>query len=145
MDFTRMEEELIRDEGLRLRPYTCSAGHLTIGVGHMITGRENVGETISLEMAGFLLTRDIATALSAVINVLGRSSFESFSEARQRALVNLMFNLGPDRFAGFKKMIAAVRAGDWSEAAAHCLDSKYAQQVGDRAKRVAKQLREGGE
>ena len=94
---------------------------------------------------GSALQEDIATALSAVINVFGRSAFEYFSEARQRALVNLMFNLGPDRFAGFKKLIAAVRAGDWSEAAAHCLDSKYAQQVGDRAKRIAKQLREGGE
>ena len=144
MNFTCMEEELLRDEGLRLRPYTCSAGHLTIGVGHKVTGRENIGDTISLEVAGSLLTRDIATALAAATRIFGRERFEAFSEARQRAVVNMVFNLGEDRFRGFKRMIAAIHAGEWSEAATHCLDSKYAQQVGERARRVARQLREGG-
>jgi lysozyme len=144
MNFTLMEEELLRDEGLRLRPYTCSAGHLTIGVGHKITGRENLGDTISLEVAGSLLTRDIASALAAATRIFGRERFESFSEARQRAVINMIFNLGEDRFRGFKRMIAAIIAGDWKDAAAHCLDSKYAQQVGERSKRVANQLRAGG-
>ena len=27
MDYTRMEEDLIRDEGLRLRTYRCTAWH----------------------------------------------------------------------------------------------------------------------
>lgn len=142
MDYTAMEEELIRDEGLRLRPYRCTAGHLTIGVGHMIVGAES-WDTVSLEMAGTLLTRDIATAISNVTSALGRNVFDAMTDARQRAVVNLMFNLGPTRFAGFKKMIAAIRAGAWAEAAAHCLDSKYAQQVGQRAERVAAQLRTG--
>lgn len=142
MDYTAMEEELIRDEGLRLRPYRCTAGHMTIGVGHLITGAES-WDSVSLEMAGTLLTRDIATAISNVTSALGRNVFDAMTDARQRAVVNMMFNLGPTRFAGFKKMIAAIRAGDWSEAATHCLDSQYAQQVGARARRVATQLRTG--
>ena len=29
----RMKEQLLRHEGLRLKPYRCTAGKLTIGIG----------------------------------------------------------------------------------------------------------------
>ena len=29
----RIKEQLVRHEGLRLKPYRCSAGKLTIGIG----------------------------------------------------------------------------------------------------------------
>lgn len=29
----RIKEQLVRHEGLRLRPYRCTAGKLTIGIG----------------------------------------------------------------------------------------------------------------
>lgn len=143
MDFTRMEEDLLRDEGLALRPYRCTAGHLTIGVGHLITSRDNLDDTqtISLELAGMLLTRDIATALATANTIFGRERFESFAEPRQRALVNMIFNLGAERFAKFVKMITAVKEHRWDDAARECLDSAYAKQVGKRAVRVAKCLR----
>lgn len=145
MDFTRMEEDLHRDEGLRLRPYKCSTGHLTIGFGHRITKYDRIDaySTISTEMAGTLLTRDISTAFDAATSVFGRESFDSIEEPRQRAIVNMIFNLGADRFRGFKKMIAAIKVRDWERAAEECLDSKYAKQVGKRADRVAHALRTG--
>ncbi len=31
MDVPLMKRELLRDEGLRLKPYRCTAGKLTIG------------------------------------------------------------------------------------------------------------------
>jgi len=145
MDITRMEEDLIRDEGIRLRPYKCSAGHLTIGVGHRITANDRAAsaDSLSLEAVGMLLTRDIATALGAAFRIFGREAFEAMADARQRAVVNMIFNLGEARFAGFRRMIAAIKAGRWGDAAAECLGSKYAEQVGARATRVAYQLRNG--
>ena len=145
MNFTRMEEDLIRDEGLRLRPYRCSAGHLTIGVGHRIQSTDRIEETgsTSLEVAGYLLTSDISKALGSANSIFGRERFDNMSDARQRAICNMIFNLGEEGFLGFKNMIAAIRADDWQAASRHCLDSKYARQVGQRAKRIAHQLRSG--
>lgn len=145
MDFTHMEEDLLRDEGLRLRTYACSRGHLTIGVGHKLTPQDRLseGDAISLETAGLFLARDIATAMATANVIFGRDVFESMADARQRALVNMIFNLGGDRFRGFQRMIAAVQTHRWQEAARECLDSEYARQVGARAKRVAAALRDG--
>ena len=145
MDYTQMELDLIRDEGIRLRTYRCSAGHLTIGVGHKITDRDRIadGDTISLEAAGLMLNRDISTAIGTANTVFGRDRFESMTDARQRALVNMIFNLGPERFAGFRRMVTAVKEHRWNDAASECLDSTYAKQVGARADRVAEALRTG--
>lgn len=145
MDYTQMELDLIRDEDLRLRTYRCSAGHLTIGVGHKVADRDRIaeGDTISLEAAGLYLSRDIATALGTANTVFGRERFEGMSDARQRAIVNMIFNLGAAKFAGFRKMITAIKERRWDDAARECLDSAYARQVGDRAKRVAHQLKTG--
>lgn len=145
MDITRMEEDLIRDEGIRLRPYKCSAGHLTIGVGHRITANDRAAsaDSLSLEAVGMLLTRDIATALGTANTVFGRDRFEGMTDARQRAIVNMIFNLGAEGFAGFRRMITAIKEHRWKDAARECLDSKYAVQVGKRARRVAEALETG--
>ena len=145
MDYTHMEEDLIRDEAIRLRTYRCSAGHLTIGVGHKITPTDRIaeGDTISLEEAGLYLNRDIATAIGTANTVFGRDRFEAMTETRQRAITNMIFNLGAGKFAGFRKMITAIKEHRWDDAERECLDSAYAKQVGNRAKRVAYQLKTG--
>jgi len=53
----------------------------------------------------------------------------------------MAFNLGQPRLAGFKKLRAAVLAGDWDLAAAEALDSRWASQIGRRAVEVAALLR----
>lgn len=145
MNYTQMELDLIRDEGVRLRAYRCTAGHLTIGVGHKITPRDRIsdGDTISLEAAGLFLNRDIATAIGTANTVFGRDRFEAMTDARQRAITNMIFNLGSERFAGFRRMITAIKEHRWDDAARECLDSTYARQVGKRADRVAHMLKTG--
>jgi lysozyme len=142
MNWNRLEEDLIRDEGLFLHVYTCPAGYPTIGVGHMLRDHEHM-DVISLTEAGRLLRIDINDAVKGIENVFGMHCMDAWTEPRQRALVNMMFNLGESRFRGFKKMIAAVKRNDWHEAARQCLDSAYATQVGMRAKRIADALRRG--
>lgn len=142
MNWTTLEEDLIRDEGLRLREYVCSAGHPTIGVGHKLLPDEHMDE-ISLTEAGRLLRLDIQHAIDGLENVFGTRCMDRWSEPRQRALVNMMFNLGETRFRGFKRMIKHVDQCNWALAAEECLDSAYARQVGSRAERVAKAIREG--
>ena len=143
MNYTQMELDLIRDEGIRLRVYRCTAGHLTIGVGHKLTEREvlqGLSET-SLEQAGYLLHMDIGIAMNGCASIFGRDRFDSFTEARQRALVNMCFQMGAQGLANFKRMIAAIMSNDWDEAADEALDSKWARSDSpERARRVAKMI-----
>ena len=142
-----LERDLLRDEGYRCRPYYCSAGHPTIGVGHMMTAEEladgGMEQTWSRERIFKTLRQDIHMALRGCEMIFGRTRYLSFSEARQRALANMCFQLGMGRLSGFQRMIAAIFADDWGTAHKEALDSKWARQTPDRARRVAAMLLEG--
>ena len=127
--YARLRQMLERHEGLRLKPYRCSAGKMTIGYGRNL---DDVG--ISEEEASYLLNNDIKRAEGDLISIF--PYFGGFSKSRQDALLDMMFNLGKTRFLGFKKMIAAIKSDDWKEAKIQAMDSKWAAQVGYRAKEV---------
>ena len=63
--------------------------------------------------------------------------------AQQAALLDFRFNVGPAGFRRFKKMIQALDEGDYERAADELLDSRYANQVGNRAHKIAGLIRNG--
>jgi len=130
--------ELIRDEGLRLKPYRCPAGKLTIGVGRNL---EATG--ISRIEAAFLLRNDIERCETEIINLLGPEVWDSLSEPRQRVLINMCFNLGINGLALFKRMLQALKEGDYEKAADEMLDSQWARQVTARVYRLDQMMRAG--
>jgi lysozyme len=131
-------KELIREnEGLRLFPYKDSIGKLTIGYGRNLTDRG-----INEYEAERMLEIDIAMAKQDLYSIFG-DQVSSFSENRFNALVDMLFNLGKPKFSEFVKMIRAIKNRDWEEASDQLLDSNYAQQVENRAKRNALFLRKG--
>jgi lysozyme len=119
---------LMQDEGLRYSPYKDTENNWTIGVGHYIGERL---ENLKLSWGAIvqLLQDDIDKHIDELYFVFGREAYQSFATGRQLALLNMMFNLGRDRFAKFGKLIAAVKANDWEAAAREALDSKWARQV----------------
>ena len=131
-----LRNDLLRDEGLRLRPYYDSVGKLSLGVGRNL---DDLG--ITKDEALYLLAGDIARAEADLDRAL--PWWRELSEPRRRALANMAFNLGITRLLRFKKMLAALRAGDWHSAAAEALDSRWAVQVGDRAERIAALIERG--
>ena len=132
---TKLEEMLIKHEGLRLEPYECSEGYLTIGVGRNL---QTVG--ISENEALLLLQNDITRAKDALKNY---EFWGWMDEVRRDALTDFMFNVGAGTFAKFKNMIAALEANDLQRAATELLDSRYAKQVGQRAETIAYMLETG--
>lgn len=128
--------EIERDEGLRLKPYQCTSGKLTIGYGRNI---EDNG--ISREEADFLLSNDIQRVEKELDTFI--PWWKTLSDGRQRALINLCFNMGISRLLGFTKMLAALQAGRWVIAADEALLSRWAKQVGDRANRIAEMIKRG--
>lgn len=126
---------LMCDEGFRSKPYKDTVGKLTIGYGRNLDDNG-----ISKEEAEFLLKQDIKTARDELHNFYW---YEKLTINRQRALINMMFNLGLPKFRKFKKMIAAFEKRDYPIAADEALDSKWAKQVGGRSERVADLIRYG--
>ena len=133
---TRLREQLIRHEDLRLKPYRDTAGKLTIGCGRNL---DDVG--ISREEAFLLLDNDILRAQTGVIRELPWSV--ELDRPRFEVLVNMAFNMGVGGLLGFKKFLAALREGHLEAAAKEMLDSLWSQQVGRRADELAQIVRTG--
>ena len=135
MNKSKLVDDLMRDEGLRLKPYQDTVGKVTIGVGRNL---DDVG--ITAQEAHMLLVNDIAVMESE----LDRNAFwwRTLPEPAQRALLNMCFNMGWPRLSGFKNMLSALRDGDYDRAAAEALDSRWARQVGARSQRIATLFKE---
>ena len=136
MNRVQLIEELKRDEGVVLTLYKCSAGKNTIGVGRNVDDRG-----ITEDESDYLLGNDIDLCVDELENNF--TWYKNLSDARQRVLVNMCFNLGLTRLLGFKKFLAALEAEDWDRAAEEMLDSKWAVQVGPRSTRLRDLLLEG--
>lgn len=129
----KLTDRLIEHEGLRLKPYRCPAGKLTIGVGRNL---EDKG--ITKEEALLLLENDIMET-----KALCEKNFPFFNrldENRKSVLVEMCFNMGISRLKGFRLMLEAVEHEDFLCASKEMLNSKWAHQVGKRALRLASMM-----
>jgi lysozyme len=62
---------------------------------------------------------------------------------RKAVVVDMLFNLGWDRFSEFKNTLKALRAGDWERAACGMENSKWYGQVRTRAVELVRMMRTG--
>lgn len=131
----KIRERTKRFEGLALFPYKCSAGEWTIGYGHLIKGG------ITLAAAEVILDEDLARAEREARGNF--AWFDKLNGPRQAVIIDVIFNVGITRLYGFKKMRAAIEAGDFETAAKELLDSKYGRQVAHRARLNAEILKTG--
>ena len=133
----RIKEQLVRHEGLRLKPYRCTAGKLTIGVGRNL---DDCG--ISQSEAYIMLINDIMNCekqLQAKIPDI----YNGLDEVRKSVLLNMCFNLGISGLLGFKNTLEFIKVGDWERAANNMLVSRWAKQVGRRAIELSELMRKG--
>lgn len=137
-------------EGFRAKKYHCSAGKLTQGIGHNLTDNPLTKEEVSYikdlenwthDDAVFILAIDVRECKRLLTNLVKGYSF--LDDERQYALLDMCFQLGPLKLLKFRKMLAAIQVHDWSEASKQCLDSNYAKQTPNRAKRIANLLKTG--
>ena len=135
-DMDKMIEQLVDHEGLELHPYEDSLGILTIGVGRNLEERG-----ISDDEAFYLLGNDIEIIWDELIKQ--HPIVEDLDDQRQMILLDMAFNMGVPRLGKFKKMWAAIEDGDMIEASKQALDSRWADQVGRRAERLAERLTSG--
>lgn len=133
---TLLTRDLIADEGMRLKTYTCTAGKLTIGVGRNLDDNG-----ISVDEAHLMLQNDIDIVCAQLDNKL--PWWRDMTEVRQRVLANMCFNMGIGTLLKFINTLEAMKHGQYDKAADGMLKSLWAKQVGNRAKRLARQMKEG--
>jgi lysozyme len=142
VNFALMAAELRRDEGTQRNRagrhvvYTDTVGKRTVGYGRNLDDRG-----LSDGEADYLLQNDIAEHWAELVKALPWLARED--EVRQRAALNLAFNLGVAKLLEFRQALAAWKAGSHRAAGALLLQSRYAQQVGRRADRVARMIADG--
>jgi lysozyme len=139
MNRDKLAAQLTVDEGCIDHVYADSLGYLTIGVGRLIDGRK--GGKLSGDEIAYLLKNDIAEVEAELDKRL--PWWRRMSESRQRVLANMRFNLGMDGLLGFRNTLKAMEEGRYDDAAEGMMNSKWAGQVGDRAKRLAGIMRKG--
>jgi lysozyme len=135
MNISRLVAELTISEDLRLKPYRCTSGKLSIGIGRNL---DDVG--ISADEAVILCINDIDDRYQTFMRF---PWFRALDEVRQEAIIRMAFNLGTPRLLKFKKMIHAMWIQDWERASLEALNSRWAVQVGHRAYKIAELIRTG--
>ena len=72
---------------------------------------------------------------------IGFPNLSEQPENVQKAVIDMSFNLGATKLAGFAKTRAALINKDYKEASKQMMDSKWAKQVGKRANTLSDMVR----
>lgn len=133
-----LAKELRRDEGVEYVPYLDTVGIKTVGVGHNMQAKPLPADW-TFPLTDAQVDQLLAEDLQEVFDGLDRNIpwWRNLSYERQRALANMAFNLGIKGLMGFKNTLAHIQAERYQSAAEGMLASKWARQVGQRAKRLA--------
>lgn len=121
------------DEGLELFPYKCSEDKLTIGYGRNLEDRG-----ITEQEAEYLLENDITKAEREATSLV--NDFNGLNDNRKIVLVSMVFQMGRTGVSKFVKMLDAIDRNAFRTAANEMLDSKWARQTPERAKRMADRM-----
>lgn len=136
MNKEKLKQQLIKHEGMVLKPYKCTAGKLTIGVGRNLEAKG-----ISEHEALVMLNNDINETFDRLRDAWPKIIL--LDDVRANVLVNMAFNIGVAGLMKFSKMLNALALTDYEQAAKEMLNSKWANQVGSRAVELAMQMKTG--
>jgi lysozyme len=143
MNLRRLKNQLTADEGCKYHIYKDHLGKLTCGIGHLITKNDaefNLPEKTPIPAWRVLefFDDDIGNAIKSCKAIF--PNFDLMCCELQEILINMMFNLGQSKFSGFKKMIKAVKEKNYFEAGRQMKDSKWFEQVPNRAARLINRM-----
>ena len=142
MNIELCKQEIKRHEGEVLEIYMDSLGYKTLGVGHLCQPNDpeydwKVGTPVSQEVVDMYYEDDFQKHYMEAIHVFGsEEDFYNLPEIIQHVLVNMCFNLGPNRLSKFRNMLYACSVGDWEEMSRQMEDSRWYGQVGRRSKEL---------
>lgn len=144
-------QRLVYHEGCVLKPYKCTEGFLTIGVGRNLETnplteheRKVCGDYmhgITKNAAFYLLRNDIDRVVEECAKAF--PFWANLDNERQYALLDMVFCQGIAGVLKYKKMLGSMGVGNWNDASEHCLDSRWHTQAKKRCERIAELIRTG--
>jgi GH24 family phage-related lysozyme (muramidase) len=150
VDASKLKALIKGNEGYSSFMYECGAHTRTIAWGHNIDANGlprdieiyvGMYGVITPTMAERLLDMDIAVAIKSC--KLLYPEFDEFSESRQMALIDFVFNVGYKTATAFTNTNNAITEGRWEDAAKGLENSAWYSQVKNRAKKDVAMIREG--
>ena len=134
----KLIDMLKRQEGKSRWAYEDHLGYVTVGVGRCLDPEKGLG--LSDDEIDYLLRNDI-TRCYQELDVF--DWFHNLDETRQHAIVSMLFQLGLPKFLEFKKTLAFLAGGKYSQAAEEMLDSRWARQTPNRAREISYMVETG--
>lgn len=140
--YDRFIDHLMLREGKRNKVYKDSEGHLTVGVGHLVTDEDNLklGDKISDEKVKELLRKDAQKAFRAAKEQAAEAGIESPDFIIALGSVN--FQLGTGWRGKFKKTWELIKDGQYEEAANRLNKTKWNAQTPVRVQDFQTALRD---
>lgn len=150
------------EEGYREKPYRDSEGYPTVGIGirigpkgadlaqYQFTVPRTVAEVwvrCYLDQMVLQIETDpkyaqIRQALN-YLRVVAYAGASDYQDPRIAVLLSMGYQMGLDGLAKFVNTLRFIQQGDWNKAADGMLQSLWAKQTPNRAKRHAEQMRTG--
>jgi len=143
IDVDQLREQLTIDEGKVNEIYLDHLGYPTVGIGHLILETDGehggaVGTVITEERCVELFEHDVQSVLGDCIKL--HEAWDGYPQEVKQIVANMMFNMGYTRLSKFKNHNLALQSGDWKQAAFEGRDSRWHQQVTNRAERLMSRL-----
>ena len=132
------------EEGFRSRCYRCTEGYPTIGFGKRVGEK---GDPLTNEIADkakeIIFVREKIRELSYALMSKFPTAWRQCNQQRQAILISMTYQLGVAGISQFQKMWMALSAGHFDIAAKEMLNSKWAKQTPNRAKRHSEVMERG--
>ena len=128
-------------EGRRNKPYLDTVGKETIGIGFNLTDVGLLDDEIDV-----ILRMRLGKLYIALSKAL--PWFDTLDQVRQLVLLDMSYNMGMEPFDNDKikdwpNFLQQIKTKQYTAAAENMLTTKWAKQVGSRAKRLADMMRTG--
>tara|TARA_E500000318_G_C3519632_1_gene195805 strand:+ start:578 stop:1015 length:438 start_codon:yes stop_codon:yes gene_type:complete len=136
----QLKERIKIHEGFCDTVYKDTLGKRTIGYGHLCTDNEEWkdGKAYTIEYLNDVFEGDFNEAVRQTEQLIGNLVLHK--EANE-IIIEMVFQLGMSGVSKFKKMWAALKDQNYTEAANQMLDSKWAKQTPNRAKDLSEIMR----
>ena len=147
MNIEQLREEISVDEGIKYEIYLDHLDLPTFGIGHLVRDDDPeygqpVGTAVSEDRVNECFDKDVEIVIDDCRQLY--EDFDDLPAEAQLIIANMMFNMGRPRLSQFKGMKRGVDARDWNAAADEMVDSRWYDQVTNRAQRLVERMRNIG-
>ena len=143
MNMDRLKDSVKQHEGYRNKVYLDTLGKRTVGVGHLCV--EDFWEDDKEYEEKFLMTileHDLQTAIKGAKELMEDHGCADIDEQAEEILIEMVFQLGKNGVSKFKNMWKALAEKNYIGASYEMLDSRWSKQTPNRAKAMAKTMKE---